>query len=327
MVRDHLLHAQSQHNRYDGEQSLGNGGHGQADGGHEHLARVVSVCHAGREHRRADEQAQQRELLSKVRHPALQRRLHAFLASQHARDGAQLRVHACGDHQALAAAIGDQAAGKGQVRAIPERKLSLPGDCVRALFHRLALPGQGAFIHPKAGRNRQPQVGGHIIARLQKHHVAHDQLRRGHGHNRPAAPHPGPGRGELFERLQRFFRPVFLNDAQKRVEQDHQQNDARVHPFAQQHAGHQGGRQENQHHHVFKLRQIHLPDGLFFSLPQRVGTVLLQPPGGLVGGETHGGVAAQRPRGLIHAFSVPFQIFHFLSGTGPLRERFVLAEP
>ena len=187
------------------------------------------------------------------------------------------------------------------------------------LFHRLAFAGQGALIRTQPCRYREPQVGGHIIARLQQHHIAGNQVRCGHGDDRPFAAHLCVGRGQLLQRLQRFFGPVFLNHAQQSVEQYHQQDDARIHPFAQQHAGDQRRGQKHQHHYILKLRQIHLPEGPLLRLLQRVGAVLFQPRGSLGTGQAHGCLGAQRPRGFIDAFPVPIQTFHFLSGTGSLQ--------
>ena len=127
------------------------------------------------------------------------------------------------------------------------------------------------------------------------------------------------GRRQIFQGLQRFLGPVFLNYAQQGVEQYHQQDDARVHPFAKQNAGNQRRGQKHQHHHIFELRQIHLPEGPLLRLLQRVGAVLFQPRGSLGTGQAHGCLGAQRPRGFIDAFPVPIQTFHFLSGTGSLQ--------
>ena len=214
VLRDHLLHADGQHDGHNCQQPFGNGCHGQADGRHEHLARVVSVGHARHKDQHAYADAQQRQLFAQVGHAALQRRFHAFLAAQHARDGAQLRVHARGHDDSLAAPVGDQATGKGQVGPVAQRQVAFSCQGFGMLFHRLAFAGQGALIRTQPCRYREPQVGGHIIARLQQHHVAGNQVRCRHGEEGPFAAHLRVGRGQLLQCLQRFFGPVFLNHAQ-----------------------------------------------------------------------------------------------------------------
>ena len=189
VLRDHLLYADGQHNGHDGQQPFGNGGYGQADGRHKHLARVVAIGYACYKDQYAYPDAQQRQLFTKVGHAALKRRFHTFLTAQHARDGAQLRLHTRSDDDALAPPIGDKAAGISEVRPVAQGKVPVARQGFSVLFHRLAFAGEGAFIHAQPCRYRKAQIGRHIIARLQQHHVAGGQVRCGHGDDCASAAH------------------------------------------------------------------------------------------------------------------------------------------
>ena len=98
---------------------------------------------------------------------------------------------------------------------VPDGDVLVPDcrDSLRLFLDRFAFAGKGAFIHLKVGGKRHAHIGGHIIARLQKHNVARRKLGGGYADNRPIPTHLRMRRGHFFEGLKRFFRTVFLNNA------------------------------------------------------------------------------------------------------------------
>jgi hypothetical protein len=110
----------------------------------------------------------------------------------------------------------------------------------RGFLDRLRLAGQHGFLDPQVLAVDQPQIGGHLVARLQQHPVAGHQCL---GRDFPAlavAQHHGTQRQHLADGGQRRFGLAFLHEADDGVDEDHAQNHAGIDAMTQR--GGDGGR-------------------------------------------------------------------------------------
>ena len=70
--------------------------------------------------------------------------------------------------------VGDQGGGIGHVRALGQ---GVSGGSAAVVFlHRHRLAGERGFVDLQVAQRSKAQVGGHLVARLERHHVAGHQL-------------------------------------------------------------------------------------------------------------------------------------------------------
>ncbi len=80
-------------------------------------------------------------------------------------------------------------------------------------------PGQRRFIDREGLRLKQTQIGADPVARLEEHQVAGNNIRGGDKLLPPIPQHPGPRGGQFLQCFQGALRAVFLDQAQKGIEQ------------------------------------------------------------------------------------------------------------
>ncbi len=157
----------------------------------------------------------------------------------------------------------------------------------RPLFHRNRLPRHGALVGLEAAALQNPGVGGNLIPGLQQDNIPGHQGGGGRLPGRPVPQDSGLGRGHPSQLLQRLLGMVLLGDGDDPVDHHNHQDNHTVQPVLPA-AGQQrqGGRgQQHQNHGILQLAQDAQEKPRRLGLSQLVGTVLLQPPGSLPGGE------------------------------------------
>ena len=188
-------------------------------------------------------------------------------------------------HQPARGALGDQRA-RPQHRA-PVAKRRIGGDRIHGLFHRHGLAGQDRLLRGQPPRLDHPQVGGHLVARLQQHDVAGHQVGPVHRHAPPVAQHGGARGEHAPDRRHRRLGLALLEEADHRIGQHHGQDHAGIDPVLQG-PRHHGGAQQDIDQHVVELRQKPQQRPARPRLGQPVRPVFGQPPRGLGGGQAVG---------------------------------------
>ena len=185
-------------------------------------------------------------------------------------DAAQLGALRRGHDQAAPRPGPHQAAGVEHVGAV--------GHPDGGLEHRVrladgrGLPGQAGLVDEELGRVDDAEVGGHLLARLQRDEVAADQVLGRDGavlpgtHDAGLAPDHRPQAVEGGEGLR------LLDEADQRVDQDHAQDDRGVDVLTEQQRR-QGGSQEDVDQRVVELEEHAPQERVAPCLRQGVGTV------------------------------------------------------
>ena len=185
-------------------------------------------------------------------------------------------------HQPARCALGDQCAGPQHRPAVA--KGGIGGNCGLALFHRHRLAGQDRLLRRKAPRLEHPQIGRHLVTRLQKNNVTGNKVRAVHGNPPPIAQHRGlwckhaPDRGHCRLGL------AFLDEADHRVSQYDCQDHAGIHQVLQG-PGHHRSADQDVDQHIVELPQEadHRPARP--HLWQAVRPMRVQPQRSLGGGQ------------------------------------------
>ena len=235
-------HAEGQGDGDDGGQALGDGGHGQADAREQHGKEIVALQEAQKAHGQTDDHAGDGHEAAQLLQLDLQRR-GLFLRLVHqAGDLAHLGGHAGGRHHALAPA---------------GRQVAAHVQAVTGLFlHGQALAGQHGLVAGHARPFAQAAVRRHLVPGLEQQHVAGHHAPGADLHLAAGAAHAGGGGAQFLQRLQRFFRAVFLQKAHDGVQQHDQDDGDGLGPLPHQDAD-ERGRGQDEDHHILELREEH----------------------------------------------------------------------
>ena len=150
---------------------------------------------------------------------------------------------------------------------------------------------------------QEPEVSGNAVAGFDQNDIAGRQAFRRNREPPSVAHDRGLARQHGANRLERLFRPAFLDEADRRVDEDDGEDDHGVESVAQQH-GDQRGRQEDIDEQVVELGEHARPQGAWLARRQSVWPVRLEPLRGLGRGQPLGRGLAALERGL-DRFRVP----------------------
>ena len=178
-------------------------------------------------------------------------------------------------HQPARRSLGDQRARPQHRPAVAQGGIG--GDGGLALFHRHRLASQDRLLRRKAPCLDHPQVGGHLVSRLQKNDVTGHKVGSVHRYPQSIAQHSGLGRQHVADRGHGGFGLALLDEADDRVGQHHGQDHAGIDPMLQG-PRHQRSTDQHINQHMVELSQEsdHRPARLHWR--QAVGPMFGQPP-------------------------------------------------
>ena len=254
------------------------------------------------EHDGADAEHDDAEALAGAVEFLLQRRRFDLGGFKQAGDAADLGRHAGADDDRAAAAIGGDGAGEQHVAAIAEADVGVDG--LRLLGHRRAFAGQRSFVRPQVGAFDDARVGRDLVAGLDHHDVAGNDVVGRDPPSFAVANHGRFGSGKGHQRPYRLLGPRFLDIAQQGVEHDDRQNDdglvgqGQLARLLQQPFGHRygDGDQQDDHQEALELLEQPPPPGRFRSALQPIGPMEVQAPPRLGLAEAAHDVGAERRR-------------------------------
>ena len=160
------------------------------------------------------------------------------------------------------------------VRTIGDGEFTLL-EPVLALIHGLCFTGEGRFGNLQSNGFEQSPVGGNRVARVDRHDVAGHQFGVGQLPLRAISQHQRGRHGRRPQRLEAALGAVLLHEVERRVENDHEQNDDRRFPFARHDRAHRGGDQQHDRHAVGEEFQQAAEHGCLRRLVERIGSVLV----------------------------------------------------
>ncbi|MNF58306.1 hypothetical protein D3C84_398580 [compost metagenome] len=249
----HALHAQGQDDGQHRWQAFGDGGHRQANGGHQHLVSAIAAQqYAEGKGGHGQHQDDQGELAGEARHVRQQRRLQLLHRAQQVADASQFGFARGGHHQADAAAGADQGAGVGHAVAVAQA--GVLGDGLAGLVAGHGFAGERRFFDTQVSGFQQAQVRRHAVAGFQQHQVARHQFLCRHLAHFAIALDPAVQGEQLLDRAHGVFGLAFLDEADHGVDQHHTEDHCGIEPFAQG-QGDQGGCQQHIDQQVVELQE------------------------------------------------------------------------
>ena len=180
---------------------------------------------------------------------------------------------------ARASAVRDRASGIRHIRAVAERRVGGDG-LFRVFFRGYGLAGERRLLYLERRGGKQPDVRGDDVAGFQLDDVARYYLLAGEMFPLAVAQHFGESLVHVFQGFHCVFRLVLLHHAYDGVEDDDEQNDARVDEFGRlflhdrDDRRHHGSHDEDDDHDVLELLEELDCEALFLSLFERVLAVL-----------------------------------------------------
>ena len=296
----HLCNANGKHDGDDGGKTLGDGRHGKRYRHHERVEHQADVTKEGKaavlDHANQNDdrryphnkECQDTRKLSELN---LQRRLFVLGLGQRVRNLAHLGIHAGAHDHGPAATVHDDRAHVAHVLAVSQRDVVLSlsnGQCVGTLLYGDGLAREGSLLHLHTGGFQDAAVCRHGVARLEHHDITWHQLGRRHRDYAPIAHDLALCGSHFLQRLKRLFGFALLDDAEHRIEDDNEQDDAHVGKalaasLVDAHGSRYHGRNE-QHddHRVGHLGKESLPQRSLLALVELVWAMLIQTRGCLV---------------------------------------------
>ncbi len=128
------------------------------------------------------------------------------------------------------------------------------GDGFSGLLNRNGFAGKDSFLDPEPGRLNQPQIGGNLLARLQKHDTTRHHLGVVDAAARAIAQNRGAGRDHLADGLHRLLGAALLDKADHRVGDDNRQDHSRIDHMPET-GGDDCGTEKDVDQHIMEMRQ------------------------------------------------------------------------
>ena len=172
----HAGHAQRQHDRHNGRQTLRHGGHGQRDGSQKHIPHIPLLQQSHDKEQHTDPHRQCAQYLPEFSQPYLQRRQFFLMPMQHVRYMTNPGVHARGCYNAEPAPLCHISRHVDHVPAACIRRLFL--HIARLFFYGHRLSRKGRLFRKKSYTFNQSQVSRHPIPGLQDHNISRHQFLR-----------------------------------------------------------------------------------------------------------------------------------------------------
>ncbi len=269
----HALDADGKRDSHHRGQAFGDRGDGEADHDHERVRPGV-VAHINRERKdgRTDSQDQHGEQSREAVHLPYERRGKLFDRAHEGADAAELAVRSRGDGDARCRSVGDERSGEGHGGPVRER--GIRWDRVDALIDGERLASQCGLIDAEVACAYQTQIRRNPCAGLQQDEIARYDIFGGDVQTlaiaydrRMRVDHPANG----FERA---LRPPFLDETDNRVENDHRDDDRRIHQIADR-RGQYGGGNKHVDQKIVELQQEAHEGAPLLHLGEAVRAVML----------------------------------------------------
>ena len=280
----HPLDADGERDRHHRGQAFGDRGYGDPDRGHERMLDFVAARHEGKDADAGGErQNDNRQTLGENVHLTQERRGQRFDAADHGADAAKLGRGAGRDHEPRALAARDHRAGIGHRGAVAERCIGRDG--IDRLVGCGRFAGQHGLLDLEACGAQEPEVGGNAVAGFGQHDVADHEAFGGNGQPPPVAQDRGLARQHRANGLERLFRPPFLNESDRRIDEDDGEDDHGVESVTQQ-DGDERRSEEDIDQEVVELSEHAREQGARLARRQAVRPVRLEAPRGFVGAQS-----------------------------------------
>ena len=306
MAPDHALDAQGQGDGHDGGEPFGNGRHGQADRGQEHVEDLAAPEDLQAEDDGDEDEAEVDEELAELLELPLQGRRFFLDVLDETGDPSELGLHARFDDEGPGFTRDDDRARVEDIGALGQGDILLFEDDVGLVDGR-RLAGQAGLLDGKVGGvPADPAVGRDVVPGFDLDEVARDELPGG---NDPggAVPDDFGRRGrQLFKSGQAFFGPVFLGETEDGVEDDDGQDGQGVHPLLEE-ARDEGGADEDPDDQPLELVEEDGQGTAAFFLLKLVGTQGLELIVRRRGGEARFSIRFESPGDLLDAEVPPFR--------------------
>ena len=191
-------------------------------------------------------------------------------------------------------------------KAMPSRSptVAFSDTGVRGLVDGDRLAGERRLFRPQVLHVDQAKVRRDLVAGLEQHDVARDQLVRWDQASLAAAHGPGLCRQHVADRVQGLLGFPFLNEAEQRVKEHYPQNDRRVEPQAD-HQLDEAGAQQHIDQDIVQLQEEPHEWSLLASFRQLVAAVLLEAARDLGGIQARLDVAVEPPQHLLGGHGMP----------------------
>ncbi len=276
----HGLNANRQRDGHHRGQPLGNCRHRNAHDGHEQFGEVLMPDEiAIGEQQARGEKDQERQPPREVVELRDERRRQLLHIRQQPADAPDFRRLAGRHHEAARRALRHQRARPQHGCAVSQRRL--PRRRFGVLLDRNGFARQDRLLDGQSPGFQNPQIGWHLVARLQQHDVAGHQFRPADSDAPAAAQDGGARRQHGADGGHRRLRLALLHIADHRIGQNHGDDHRRVHPVLQARR-HHGGTEQHIDQHIVELRQEPHERPAAACLGQAVGAMHGQPPRRLV---------------------------------------------
>ena len=296
-------HADRQHRGRDQRQPRRNDRHDQADERVQQRRDRHPAEATRRDGGAADRQTPENQRLAELRKPLAQRGRSGGDLREQAGDPADLGAHPGRGDDRRPASPGDDRAREEHVGAIGERG-ALGQNERGVLADRERFAGERRLVREEPLRGVQSHVGRDPISRGEFRQVSRDQLAR-RDQERLAAPHDARrGRAQPGERRQGAVGAVFLEEAEKSVEEREKTDRDAIRPMRQVPRDRRR-QQQRQQQRVGELAHQQRAGRRGARLTDDVAPVLAQPPARLGGREAARGVRAELMEDDLPIFSVP----------------------
>ena len=276
----HPPYAERQGDGDNGGKPLGYGGHRQGHAAQDGRSKGVATQHADGDHQRNSDAGDDRQAFAQPLELLLQRGQPGLIGRDHARQTSELGRHAGLGDQQLGGAAHHRRVHVSDVGPVGQGDLALAGgQRGLVLVDRFRLAGQGALVHRQRVRLHEAAVRGNPVARLEQNQVPGHHVGGGDLLDRAVPAHLGLRGQHARQRFHRLVGPLFLNEAEQRIDDDDHPDHDRVLQVANCGRDHRSPEQE-QDEHPAKLVEQPFPPRPFRFADQLVRASLLPAPDG-----------------------------------------------
>ncbi len=303
-LRRERLRAERQHRRHDGGQARRDRGDREADPDQEQLVEVLAADQPEEDHERQGARGHDRDEEGELVELARERRLLLLHLAEHPGDLADLGRHPRRRDHHLAAATSHGRVHVRHVEAVAERDL-VARHGVHGLQHGRALARQRRLLDLERRRQDQAAVGGDLVAGLERHHVAGNELLGGDVHALAVPAGVRMDQEHFLERGDALGGLALLVQAEDGVEHRQADDHDPGRPLLERDHADDRCAEQDELHEVAVLAEERVPAGLLLPLRELVRPDLRAAPVDLGCIEARTGIHAELCQRVRRGQSVP----------------------